>query len=455
MVNNERPKLTIRRAYRLMEYEENESMLKSTIMICVIFLTACQGAFGVDDGTDGTDATTTGMNATNNNATTNTNGDTTSPAILDGAALYQANCAACHGATAEGAPVFTGSIQGFEPIAEIVANGRGSMPPLPLVSEDVAKIQLFLLSLAAPTETLDGAGLYGRYCSSCHGVDASGGANWAGSIQAYEPIADIVANGRGAMASVPVTAAQTDLIQAWLLTLGTSTADLDGEGLYVRYCSSCHGVDASGGPNWAGSIQAYEPIAAIVANGRGNMDPIPINAAQTAKVQEYLLTLAPALSTLTGPEVYNRLCVGCHGDQGAGLATQGVQLRSDDDPFSIYWVRAGRATRTFDSPMPAYPASMISDQQLGAMFTWINSVPHPTTGEGLFNQYCTNCHGADGRGGSAGEGIRGGGGFTSAIRQGKNRSDGYGRRGSYMSAWNSSQISDQEIQLISAYAAGL
>jgi mono/diheme cytochrome c family protein len=41
------------------------------------------------------------------------------------------------------------------------------------------------------------------------------------------------------------------------------------------------------------------------------------------------------------------------------------------------------------------------------------------------------------------------------VRQGKNRADGYDRRRSYMSAWTSAQISDAEIQLISAYAAGL
>jgi mono/diheme cytochrome c family protein len=212
---------------------------------------------------------------------------------------------------------------------------------------------------------------------------------------------------------------------------------------------------STAGANWATSIQGYEPIDGIVSNGRGNMDPIPIDAAQTAKVQAYLLTLAPALSTLSGPEVYDRLCVGCHGDVGAGIDTKGMQLRYDDDAFSAYWVRAGRGTNAFDSPMPAYPASMISNQQLDEMFTWIRSEPHPTDGEGLFNQYCANCHGADGRGGSSGESIRGSGAFTGVVRQGKNRADGYDRRRSYMSAWTSAQISDAEIQLISAYAAGL
>jgi mono/diheme cytochrome c family protein len=431
------------------------SMRQCLILFLLMFTTACEGTFESSEFSGHDFSDSQASTAPNSSALDSPGGTSNPQSILEGAALYQANCSACHGAVAEGAPAFPNSIQGFEPIAELVANGRGAMPSLNLVVDDVAKIQYYLISLAAPTDTLDGAGLYGRYCSSCHGADASGGPTWASSIQAYEPIAQIVADGRGTMPAVPITAAQTDLIQAWLLTLAAPAADLDGEGLYVRYCSSCHGADASGGANWATSIQGYEPIDGIVSNGRGNMDPIPIDAAQSAKVQAYLLTLAPALSTLSGPEVYDRLCVGCHGDVGAGIDTKGMQLRYDDDAFSAYWVRAGRGTNAFDSPMPAYPASMISNQQLDEMFTWIRSEPHPTDGEGLFNQYCANCHGADGRGGSSGESIRGSGAFTGVVRQGKNRADGYDRRRSYMSAWTSAQISDAEIQLISAYAAGL
>ena len=308
-----------------------------------------------------------------------------------------------------------------------------------------------------PTDAaaLDGEALYLKHCGVCHGPTATGGIVFGTSIQAYEPIESIVIDGRGDMAPVAITLEETAKIQAWLLTLAAPAEDLDGAGLYGRYCASCHGDDATGTPTWSTSIQGYEPIEAIVMNGRGDMDPIVLNAAQINDIQNYLLSLAPALSTLTGPEVYDRLCVGCHGDQGVGTETKGLQLRYDDEGFSTYWVRNGRGTTAFDSPMPAYPEDMISDTQLEEMFTWINGQQHPTDGEGLFVQYCSNCHGLDGRGGPVGEGITGGDSFSGVIRNGKNINDGPGRRRSYMTRWNTNQLTDEEIQLITAYAATL
>lgn len=381
------------------------------------------------------------------------NGLGTPTSQLDGAGIYARYCSTCHGADANGGTEWTGSIAAYEPIADIVTNGRGMMDPIALDATDIDKVQAYLLTLAVPTSQLDGAGIYARYCSTCHGDDATGGTDWSGSIQGYEPIADIVLNGRGAMDPIPIDQAAVDKVQTWLSGLGTPTANLDGAGLFDRYCSTCHGADATGGTDWNGSIQGYEPIEEIVLNGRGTMAAVPVDAGQVAEIQAYLLTLAPPLSSLTGPEVYDRLCVSCHGDRGEGIAAMGMQLRYDDEPFSRYWIRNGRTTSAFASDMPSYPQNMVSDQQITEMFDWINMAPRPTTGEGLYTQYCGNCHGATAGGGPADKNIRGED-EGDVVRSGKGGTN-YGSRRNYMTSWSTAQLSDSEVNAIFNYTNGL
>ena len=93
---------------------------------------------------------------------------------------------------------------------------------------------------------------------------------------------------------------------------------------------------------------------------------------------------------------------------------------------------------------------MISDQQIDEMFAEIDAVAHPTDGKGLFEQYCTNCHGLDARGGPAREGIRDTDEYNEKIRRGKGGQN-YGRRTKYMTKWNPNQISNSEIQKMKSY----
>ncbi|MDX1747271.1 MAG: c-type cytochrome, partial [Halobacteriales archaeon] len=262
-------------------------------------------------------------------------------------------------------------------------------------------------SSGASTSALTGGELYTQNCAGCHGPEAEGTAVWEGSIRGYTPIEGIVTQGRGDMPKIPLADGEIAKIQEYILSLAAPAAELDGEGLYQRYCSSCHGPDATGAETWPGSIQGYDPIAPIVEQGRGDMAAIDITAEQTRQIQEWLLTLAPSLDSLSGPEVYDRLCSTCHGKQGEGTATKGIQLRYDDDGYSEYWTRNGRQTTTYEGDMPAYPREMISDEQLTEIFEFIDQAPRPTDGEGLFVQYCSNCHGTDGRGGPSGKSVVG------------------------------------------------
>ena len=236
----------------------------------------------------------------------------------------------------------------------------------------------------------------------------------------------------------------------------SNNGGLDGEALYNANCKVCHGEKGVGTPIWEASVAGYEPIDDIVNVGRGTMAPITLKMEEVGAIQVYLLSLAPSLSELTGPEVYTRLCQTCHGEKGQGAAL-GMQLRYDDLEFSRYWIREGRGkTLDYTSDMPAYPESMISNQQIDEMFAEIDAVPHPTADADLFTQYCSNCHGATGRGGPSGEGIRGGDEYREKIRRGKNWSKKqYWKRGKYMSKWNASQISDSEMGQIRAHGRTL
>lgn len=103
-------------------------------------------------------------------------------------------------------------------------------------------------------------------------------------------------------------------------------------------------MDAVGAQNWPTSIQGYAPIDDIVNIGRGTMDAVVLEQKYVDDIQAYLLTLAPPLSELNGQQVYDRLCIGCHGDKGEG-SERGMQLRYDDLAFSKFWTRTGRAKK--------------------------------------------------------------------------------------------------------------
>ncbi len=302
----------------------------------------------------------------------------------------------------------------------------------------------------------DGKALYLQHCALCHGQDAMGTAIWEADIRGYDPIHDIVANGRGTMEPIAINDNDNAKIQTYLLSLAPANATLDGEALYLRYCGECHGADATGGSQWDGNIQGYEPIKNIVKDGRGTMSAIPVNDADNDKIQAYLLSLSPSISSLSGPEVYDRLCKTCHGETGVGNV-RGMQLRYDDLEFSRFWIREGRAaTLNYPDAMPAYSAEMVSDQQINEMFAAIDAQPHPSEGGELFVQYCGNCHAADGSGGPSGENVK----FFKTFKYQEESRDGrggsdYGNRRRYMTKWNSNQLSNTEISAMAAARRGI
>lgn len=123
-----------------------------------------------------------------------------SPQAGQGAAVYTANCAACHGKNREGTPPAFPPLIGVktrlsdEQIAKMIHDGKAPMPPFPTMPKDQVDALLNFLgtSPAVPPasqhpaaasrkgielspQAAAGGALFQQNCAFCHGRDAMGG----------------------------------------------------------------------------------------------------------------------------------------------------------------------------------------------------------------------------------------------------------------------------------------
>jgi mono/diheme cytochrome c family protein len=102
--------------------------------------------------------------------------------------------------------------------------------------------------------------------------------------------------------------------------------------------------------------------------------------------------------------------------------------------------------------MPAFSSQQVSDQQLQEILAWLGGRPDPTTGVGLFNRYCANCHGSNAAGGVVDQDIRGEtlNNVIEAARDGFGGQN-YTPRDKFMPGRPVQELSDAELQLIANY----
>jgi mono/diheme cytochrome c family protein len=153
-------------------------------------------------------------------------------------------------------------------------------------------------------------------------------------------------------------------------------------------------------------------------------------------------------SDATGEELY-ALCAPCHGPAGEG-SELGYELRHPSRPYATWVVRNGRPGTEFDnSVMAPYSESILSDADLEKIWDYLDSFEQPTTSEGLYLDYCGNCHGPDATGGVVGVIITDKT-FPDAIEKVREGEGGtnYGNRPVYMPGFDTSRLTDDEVQLI-------
>ena len=311
----------------------------------------------------------------------------------------------------------------------------------------------------APPSLAKGAALYTANCERCHAGDASGTLIWPAPIWRFGGTGDIVRNGRDAMPAFPsLSDSQLVSIDLYLDSLGEAPTT-SGSANFTTFCEGCHGALGAGGPFFPSSVQGYTPVTTLVRNGRGEMPAViesRLSAEALDSLEAYIAGLAD-LSAYSGEEYYTARCAGCHGFAAEG-PERGYQLRRPDNGYAAYIIREGRPGVQFPNTMPAYESQHLSDSQLAELLAFLDAFEQPTTGDQLYQVYCANCHGLDGRGGPTGSDLRSTLGneaaFIDAVRTG-NSGNRYWNRFGYMPRWTDSEISNADVQAIIAYLAGV
>lgn len=158
-------------------------------------------------------------------------------------------------------------------------------------------------------------------------------------------------------------------------------------------------------------------------------------------------------------------CAVCHGSSGAGLPPLGPEIQHPTRELFDFLVRNGEPHQlaAYAAPMPGFPDTLVSSTDLDSIFDWLQAMPQPTTGQALFADYCSYCHGSDGRGGVVGVAYasayhsapfrRKGAAFRDYVRAGhlvddKGAPVPVSNRHAYMPAFGPALLSDAELTLI-------
>ncbi|MBC8067859.1 MAG: cytochrome c, partial [Deltaproteobacteria bacterium] len=94
------------------------------------------------------------------------------------------------------------------------------------------------------------------------------------------------------------------------------------------------------------------------------------------------------------------------------------------------------------------------DAELESIFDYLDSFPQPAEGEGLFMDYCRNCHGVDAAGGVVGVDIRDE--VSEALEKVRDgEGNDIGNRTEFMPAFSEARLSDDEVAAIVEFVGGL
>ncbi len=190
-----------------------------------------------------------------------------------GAAVYKAQCAACHDSGAAGAPksgdegAWASRIrQGFDALVLAALKGKGAMPAQAGGDFDDVEIARAVAYLA------NTAG--GKFAEPNRpegpAADAANGAATPAAATAAAPAPAAAPAAQAAPAAAPAAATAAPVTQA----------AANGEALYKQACTVCHAAGVAGAPRsgdkaaWASRLpQGVPALTAAVIKGKGAMPP--------------------------------------------------------------------------------------------------------------------------------------------------------------------------------------
>jgi mono/diheme cytochrome c family protein len=225
---------------------------------------------------------------------------------------------------------------------------------------------------------------------------------------------------------------------------------------------------------WMG-VCAIALSSAAALSCSSPVDPGPMNTAGTnaggggGGGTGTQLTGAAAYTVLTGADAMPgamaapaawgaKGCSTCHGANGEGVLIGtmpfGPEVRHTPATYATWVVRHGR-TGSAMVAFPEVPAPMQTDitaADLTSILTWLASQPKPTTGQGLYKDFCGNCHGPNAATGGvvpvsivAKKMTE----ITQRVRMGEGADPSM--RNGYMPAEDAASLTDAELMLISQY----
>ncbi|TAK11251.1 MAG: c-type cytochrome [Anaerolineae bacterium] len=282
------------------------------------------------------------------------------------AALYAANCAACHGPSIQ--------VPEGANLHEIIAQGGHEGMPAwgaDLTSDQIDALAGFILSPK-------GSQFFAETCGACHSAEA---------LVASEPVElkNALLQGTAYPAHEGVEG-----VEQWagLLSLEEQTALLnflvapDGQRLFATNCASCHGasVAVSG---------TEEELSATIRQGGLHLE---MPAWGDRLTEEQIRSLAGYVvdpeTGADGKPLYQERCTACHPARvpSAGTMTEAIEI-----------ITTGGSHET----MPVW-GDLLTPEQLDALvtYTWNASLGTGSgLGQDIFSQNCSSCHGAFGEGG--------------------------------------------------------
>jgi mono/diheme cytochrome c family protein len=357
--------------------------------------------------------------------------------------LYDYYCAGCHGSKLSVAGVKAGDLR-----KAIERGGKHRAMPAwkgKLTDEQITTLASYIADPSGPAAK-KGKALFEERCSQCHGDTLPAD----GSVEALKAI---IARG-GPHQTMPAWGQilSPDEIGALIdYILAPPSGAEEGKKLFSANCSGCHGKYGEGGPNPTRpgdiippisssdflSTRDDETIHAIISMGQPNLGMVPfgtdnggpLDDEQIDQIVAYMRTWetnppvggeakkeATATPSISGEEIFTRVCAQCHGENGTGTESAPALnskefLAKHNDAEIRNMIRKGLK----GTSMWAWgDLGLLSDDQINGLVSfirqWEASAPSlaeewekPNAGLGdaeagqrLFAQYCSGCHGVDG-----------------------------------------------------------
>lgn len=294
---------------------------------------------------------------------------------------------------------------GYTNLQEINAH---TFPGNPLDNPDTVTTTTTLPG-ATTTSPPPGSGgdLFNQNCASCHGAN---GGNLVPTSLSRSQLITVISNGRGGMPaySGKLSSNQIASIADFLLAAGsgttttttpgattTTTTPRSGAHVWSDTCSGCHGA--------ASTLQSRNltttRVRTVITNGTTGMPAYGTTLSPT-EIDNLVAYLATGTTTgsdvpaLSGQEVYDQRCAGCHGSAGGNLAGRVLSLQ--EIRGAIESGAAGMPVLSLSSSEVDAVAAYVASLTSSSVTDTTGDLTQPPQGADLWVQFCSSCHGIHG-----------------------------------------------------------